>query len=79
MLDDTHANRAAMEELVADLRSRMESVKKGGGELAVKRHKERGKMFVRERIEHMAALRDMQDYAISLKGFRVQGSGFSEE
>ncbi len=51
MLDDTHANRAAMEELVADLRSRLEAVKKGGGELAVKRHKERGKMFVRERID----------------------------
>ncbi len=32
MLDDTHANRAAMEELVADLRSRLEAVKKGGGE-----------------------------------------------
>jgi len=45
------ANRAAMQELVADLRSRLETVKKGGGELAVKRHKERGKMFVRERID----------------------------
>src|SRR3954470_20261638 len=53
MLDEAHANRAAMEELVADLRSRMEAVKKGGGELAVKRHKERGKMFVRERIENV--------------------------
>src|SRR5439155_18749018 len=31
--------------------------------------------FVRERIEHMAVLRDMQDYAL---GFRVQGSGFRE-
>ena len=35
--------------------------------------------FARERIEHMAALRDMQDYALALGGFRVQGSGFSEE
>ena len=40
-----------MQELVADLRSRIETVKKGGGEAAVKRHKERGKMFVRERID----------------------------
>src|SRR6185503_20537175 len=40
-----------MEELVADLRSKLEGVKKGGGEAAVKRHKERGKMFVRERID----------------------------
>jgi acetyl-CoA carboxylase carboxyltransferase component len=51
MLAETQANRAAMEELVADLRARLEIVKKGGGEAAVKRHKERGKMFVRERIE----------------------------
>ena len=27
------------------------SVKNGGGEAAVRRHKERGKMFVRERID----------------------------
>src|SRR5215467_9699160 len=40
-----------MQALVADLRSRLETVKKGGGELAVRRHKERGKMFVRERID----------------------------
>src|SRR5262250_1405410 len=51
MLDQTQANRAAMDQLVADLRSRLETVKKGGGELAVRRHKERGKMFVRERID----------------------------
>src|SRR5499426_3392631 len=47
----TTDNRAAMKELVAELRSRLETVKKGGGEAAVKRHKERGKMFVRERID----------------------------
>jgi 3-methylcrotonyl-CoA carboxylase beta subunit len=40
-----------MQELVAALRSKLEIVKKGGGEAAVKRHKERGKMFVRERID----------------------------
>src|SRR5438067_2274897 len=34
--------------------------------------------FVRERVEHMSALRDMQDYALSLRRYRVQGSGFSE-
>jgi len=31
--------------------------------------------FVRERIEHMSALRDMQDYALGLGGARGQGSG----
>jgi acetyl-CoA carboxylase carboxyltransferase component len=40
-----------MRQLVAELRSRLETVKKGGGEAAVLRHKERGKMFVRERID----------------------------
>src|SRR5947208_7455969 len=50
MVTETQSNRSAMQELVADLRSRLETVKKGGGEAAVKRHKERGKMFVRERI-----------------------------
>src|SRR5437016_9485470 len=40
-----------MQEMVAQLRSKLESVKKGGGEAAVARHKERGKMFVRDRIQ----------------------------
>src|SRR5215475_14002898 len=40
-----------MKELVTELRSKLETVKRGGGEAAVKRHKERGKMFVRERID----------------------------
>ena len=40
-----------MKELVARLRSKLETVKKGGGEAAVRRHKERGKMFVRDRID----------------------------
>jgi len=44
-------NREAMQQLVADLRARLDTVKKGGGEAVVKRHKERGKMFVRERID----------------------------
>src|SRR5262245_34020259 len=48
---DSSSNRAAMQELVGQLRSKLDSVKKGGGEAAVTRHKERGKMFVRERIE----------------------------
>src|SRR5438105_7356463 len=48
---ETQANREAMLKLVEDLRARLERVKKGGGDAAVKRHKERGKMFVRDRIE----------------------------
>src|SRR5213596_1550232 len=48
---ETQANREAMLELVAELRSKLAAVKKGGGEAAVMRHKDRGKMFVRDRIE----------------------------
>jgi acetyl-CoA carboxylase carboxyltransferase component len=48
---ETQANREAMLKLVAELRAKLETIKKGGGDAAVKRHKERGKMFVRERIE----------------------------
>jgi len=40
-----------MQELVSELRGKLEAVKKGGGEAAVQRHKGRGKMLVRERIE----------------------------
>src|SRR5207302_7565344 len=40
-----------MKDLVTQRRSRLAIVKKGGGEAAVKRHKERGKMVVRDRIE----------------------------
>jgi len=48
---ETQTNRQAMLELVAELRSKLDAVGKGGGEAAVRRHKERGKMFVRERID----------------------------
>ncbi len=48
---DAESNRAAMQEMVANLRSRLDTVRKGGGDAAVKRHQERGKMFVRERID----------------------------
>ena len=50
---ETQANREAMLKLVEDLRARLERVKKGGGDAAVKRHKERGKMFVRDRVDRL--------------------------
>ncbi len=46
-------NREAMMQLVRELRGKLDVVKRGGGETAVKRHKDRGKMFVRERIESL--------------------------
>src|SRR5262249_20722805 len=45
------AGKMILEEQVAELRAKLEYVKKGGGDAAVKRHKERGKMFVRERVD----------------------------
>src|SRR5262249_31723790 len=46
-------NREVMQQLVQELRAKLDAVKRGGGEAAVKRHKDRGKMFVRERIESL--------------------------
>jgi propionyl-CoA carboxylase len=47
------ANREHNLSLVADLRRRLAQVKAGGGEEAVRRHKSRGKLLARERIEHL--------------------------
>src|SRR3954452_5544625 len=40
-----------MEELVAELRERTAKVAEGGGTEAVERHRTRGKMLARERVE----------------------------
>ncbi len=45
------ANAEAMRELVEDLRGRLEVARTGGGESATARHRERGKLLVRERID----------------------------
>src|SRR5438128_40395 len=47
------ANRTRMEELVAELRERLARVKEGGGAATVERHRGRGKLFVRDRIERL--------------------------
>lgn len=46
-------NRKAMEKLVREYKGRLEEVKKGGPPEAVKRHKDRGKLTVRERVERI--------------------------
>jgi acetyl-CoA carboxylase carboxyltransferase component len=49
---DTFADRRArMEELVAELRERSAQVAAGGGEKAIERHRSRGKLLARERID----------------------------
>jgi acetyl-CoA carboxylase carboxyltransferase component len=47
------ANRDHNLSLVADLRARLARVKEGGGEDAVRRHRARGKLLARERIERL--------------------------
>ena len=46
--------RERMEELVADLRERTAQVAAGGGEAAMERHRSRGKLPARERIDRLA-------------------------
>ena len=42
-----------MEGLVAEMRERLKSVKQGGGKVAVEKHTNRGKLFVRDRVERL--------------------------
>lgn len=45
-----HANKTAMEALVADLRSKIALIEQGGGDKARERHTSRGKLLPRDRI-----------------------------
>src|SRR5581483_8304074 len=45
--------RARMEELLAELRARTDQVAQGGGEAATERHRSRGKLPARERIDRL--------------------------
>jgi 3-methylcrotonyl-CoA carboxylase beta subunit len=45
------ANRAALKEIVDGLREKLSQAREGGGEEAAKRHRSRGKMLARERIQ----------------------------
>ena len=49
--DDFKTNRESMTGLVEKLRSRLEQVKQGGPPRSVERHKKRGKLTARERVE----------------------------
>ncbi len=50
---DRTRNAARMEQLVAELRERLESVRKGGGAEATQRHRARGKLTARERVDRL--------------------------
>jgi 3-methylcrotonyl-CoA carboxylase beta subunit len=47
------SDRAGHLELIADLRRRLERVRAGGGEQAAERHRARGKLLARERVERL--------------------------
>src|SRR3954452_13310036 len=47
------ANRDRMQQVVAELRSRIASAREGGGPKYVQRHREQGKLPVRERIDRL--------------------------
>jgi len=51
--DDFERRRGRMEELVEEVRSRTALVAAGGGERAVERHRSRGKLLPRERIDRL--------------------------
>jgi acetyl-CoA carboxylase carboxyltransferase component len=51
--DEFAARRGRMHELVAELRERTAQVARGGGERAVERHRSRGKLPARERIDRL--------------------------
>ena len=42
-----------MRALVGDLRRRLEDTRRGGGDTATRKHRERGKLTARERIERL--------------------------
>ena len=46
-------NKARMDGLVAELRERLAAARAGGGEEATRRHREQGKLLVRERVERL--------------------------
>jgi acetyl-CoA carboxylase carboxyltransferase component len=47
------SNRAHLERLVAEFRERLAEVRRGGGEKAIERHRQQGKLPVRERVERL--------------------------
>ncbi|HEX5695391.1 MAG TPA: carboxyl transferase domain-containing protein, partial [Acidimicrobiia bacterium] len=49
--EEYRANRAAMEAQLAEFEKLMEQARQGGGEKYIQRHRERGKLLARERIE----------------------------
>lgn len=72
------ANRAAMDSRLAELRALIEQVNAGGGERYVRRHRERGKLLARERLELLldrdSPFLELQPFIAAESEFLVGGS-----
>src|ERR1051326_5915408 len=68
--DDFKANAESLQSLVDALQKRLAGAKQGGGEKYLQRHREQGKMFVRERI---AALLDPDTPFLELSPLAANG------
>ena len=68
--DDFRANAERLQGLVDDLNARLGRVRQGGGEKYLARHREQGKMFVRDRI---AALLDANTPFLELSPLAANG------
>ena len=68
-----HANKAAMDTLVADLRETLQKVHDGGGEKAKAKHKARNKLLVRERIDALVDPGSSFLELSSLAGYNMYG------
>jgi acetyl-CoA carboxylase carboxyltransferase component len=67
-------NSAGMLELVAELDTLLDEIRAGGGQRSVTRHRERGKLLARERIE---LLIDRDSAFLELSPFAAYGSQFT--
>jgi acetyl-CoA carboxylase carboxyltransferase component len=70
---DAAANRDAMLALLADLETHLDTARAGGGEKYVERHKKRGKLLPRERIELLV---DRDSAFLELSPLAAYGSSF---
>ncbi len=68
--DDFARRHERMAELVAELRERTEQVARGGGDAAVERHRSRGKLTARERIDRLC---DPDTAFLELSGLAAYG------
>jgi acetyl-CoA carboxylase carboxyltransferase component len=72
--EEHRSNRAAMLERIAEVEALRAQARAGGGERAVQRHRDRGKLTVRERIE---LLLDRHGYFLELSPLAANGTDFT--